>query len=621
MRKKAKNQLLFRIVLCLTLGVVLFFSQSCKKDRTSAGQPESLGIAAMDNMPSWSPDGKKIAFTTNRNGHSDIYVMNADGSNQTRLTKNPARDVLPSWSPDCTKIAFASDRDGNFEIYIMNADGSNQTRLTNNPVEDSSPSWSPDGTRIAYQSFRDKNMDIFTLRADGSDEIRLTEHPAPDALPSWSPDGQKIVFISARDRNSEIYTMNADGSDQTRLTENPTMDLYPSWSPDSKKISFNSKRNGDEGLRIYTMNADGSEQSRLSDGLFYEMFSSWSPDGTKIAFCTDRDFDMEVYVMDADGSNPVNLTKNAPVNAAFGTAPLLRSEVNLDDIPYKIVFESYRETEGKENWEICQVDADGTNLINLTNTPDIDEMYPHASSDGSKICFVAIEGTDQEKKSRNIYYMNIDGTDRVKIAENAYQPCWSPDGKYIAYLPGEFSRFNPDQRANKGLEIYNLKTREVKKHPNDEIINRARVCWSPDGKWFVAPGKAFKADDKTMMGLSFSGCTPDISPDGKQLAWNGTDFNLNTGALDLNSPERNVTDHKIVILCDDDHWIYHADWSPDGNYFAFSYAPVRANSNTGQKALGSNICVCDLSTGKWTQITTDGKHNKEPDWVPVQEEK
>ena len=464
-------------------------------------------------------------------------------------------------------------------------------------------------------------MDIYTLKADGSDEIRLTYNPRPDAMPSWSPDGKKMAFISARDGNSEIYIMNADGSNQTRLTDNPTFDLFPSWSPDSRKIIFNSKRDEDEGLRIYTMNADGSEQTRLTNEPYYEMYSSWSPDGQKIAFSAHRDFDLEVYVIDADGSNPVNLTNNAPANKAVGSAPLLQSELALNEIPYRIVFESYRETERKENWEICLIDANGSNFVNLTNTPEIDEMYPHASSDGSQICFVAIEGTDQESKSRNVYYMNIDGTSRVKVAENAFQPCWSPDGKYIAYLPGEYPRFNSDMGANKGLEIYNLKTNEVKKHPNDDIAHLARLCWSPDGKWFVVPGRAFKADDNTMMGLSNPGCTPDISPDGKQLAWNGTDVTLNTGTLNLSSPERNVTDHRIVIVCDDDHWIYHSDWSPDNSYLAFCYAPVDGNSNSGKKAPGSNICICDLRTGKWTQITTDGKHNKEPDWVPVEERK
>jgi Tol biopolymer transport system component len=289
------------------------------------------------------------------------------------------------------------------------------------------------------------------------------------------------------------------------------------------------------------------------------------------------------------------------------------------------VFESFRETDGKENWEICLINADGSNLINLTNTPEIDEMYPHASPDGRRICFVAVEGEDLKSKSRNVYYMNIDGSDRVKIAENAYQPCWSADGKYIAYLPGEYPRYDPRMVANKGLEIYDLETTKAKRHPNDKIIQIFCLCWSPDGKWFVAAHggrralreNAFKADDKTMMRLSIEGCTPDISPDGKLLVWNGEDWNLNIGTLDFDSPQSSVTDHRVVVACEHEYWVYNGDWSPDGKYLTFSYAPDDGIAAVGKPAPGSNICICDLKTGKWTQITTDGKHNKEPDWVPV----
>jgi Tol biopolymer transport system component len=150
--------------------------------------------------------------------------------------------------------------------------------------------------------------------------------------------------------------------------------------------------------------------------------------------------------------------------------------------------------------------------------------------------------------------------------------------------------------------------------------------WSPDGEWFVTPGRgwgmpgnenAFKADDETMFRLPMQGCTPDISPDGKQLAWNLTDFNLNIGKLDFDSIDSSLTDHTVVVACERDRWIYHADWSPDGNYLAFSYGKD-GGPGTSRPAPDCNICVCDLRTGKWTLVTTDGKHNKEPDWVPVE---
>jgi Tol biopolymer transport system component len=235
---------------------------------------------------------------------------------------------------------------------------------------------------------------------------------------------------------------------------------------------------------------------------------------------------------------------------------------------------------------------------------------------------MADEGEDKESKSRNIYYMNIDGKNRIKVAENAQQPCWSPDGKYIAYPPGEYPRYDPNFSANKGIEIYNLETREVKRHPNDEIFHIRDLCWSPDGEWFVSKftyrgNHAFKVDGSTVMGLSTMGCTPDISPDGEQLAWNGTDSSLNIGTLDVDSPQSNVTDHRIVVACEREYWVYGADWSPDGNYLTFSYFPEEGGDRPAMPAPWSNICVCDLSTGKWTQITTDGKYNMDPDWIPV----
>jgi Tol biopolymer transport system component len=458
------------------------------------------------------------------------------------------------------------------------------------------------------------------MNTDGSNPTRLTDDPANDGKPSWSPDGSRIVFFSRRDGNAEIYTMNEDGSDPTRLTDNPARDLPGSWSPDGTRIVFDSNRDGN--TEIYIMNTDGSEQRRLTNDPARDYRPALSPDGRRIAFASDRDFSIELYVMDVDGSNTVRLTHNAPVDETFGLAPVPQSGLDLGEIPYKIVFDSYRETEGKENYEICLIDADGSDLINLTNTPEIDERFPHASPDGRLICFEAVEGEDEESKSRNVYTMNIDGTERVKIAENAFQPCWSPDGKRIAYLPGEFSRYNPRNSANKGLEIYDLKTKETKRHPNDKIIHFNQLCWPPDGEWFVAAGgsliTAFKADDKTQMYLQAPGCTPDISPDGKRLAWNGTDFNLNIGTLDLDSPQSNVRDHRMVVACEREYWISHADWSPDEKYLAFTYTGFDDESDrASMKERWRHICICDLKTGKWTQITTDSKYNEQPDWVPL----
>ena len=185
---------------------------------------------ANDGNPSWSPDGQKLAFETNRDGLPQIYLMNVDGNGQTRLTSGAA-NVNPAWSADGTKIAFVSVRDGNTEVYVMNADGSSQTRLTNNTTVDFAPTWSPDGTKIAFSSLRDGNLEIYAMNADGSGQTRLTNNPAGDLDPDWSPNGQRIVFTTSRDGNPEIYAMNGDGSSATRLTTNPAFDTSPDWQP------------------------------------------------------------------------------------------------------------------------------------------------------------------------------------------------------------------------------------------------------------------------------------------------------------------------------------------------------------------------------------------------------
>ena len=283
----------------------------------------------------------RIAFASNRDGNFEIYVMDADGGNQRRLTNNPGNDVSPSWSPDGKRIAFVSYRDnpGNSEIYVMDADGGNPQNLTNNPGRDISPSWSPDGKRIAFSSDRDKpqNYEIYVMDADGQNEQRLTNDPNEDQYPSWSPDGKRIAFSARREGHfesdfgitDEIYVMDANGENQQRLTENRQYDWYPSWSPDGKRIAFSSDRKGDlQNYEIYVMDADGENQQRLTENRAGDQWPSWSPDGKRIAFYSNRDENAEIYVMDADGGNPQNLTNNphndaspAWLNSPFSVSP------------------------------------------------------------------------------------------------------------------------------------------------------------------------------------------------------------------------------------------------------------------------------------------------------------
>ena len=290
----------------------------------------------------------QIAFSSNRDGNWEIYVMDVDGGNQQNLSNNRSDDKHPSWSPDGKRIAFLSNRDGlrndlriTYEIYVMDADGGNQQRLTENPNNDWDPSWSPDGKSIAFASDRDGrfNYEIYVMDADGGNLQRLTENPDgdDDRHPSWSPDGKRIVFSARRDGHFEnkfgityeIYVMDADGGNQQRLTENRKNDWYPSWSPDGKRIAFAADRKGDlVNFEIYVMDADGGNQQRLTENRGDDESLSWSPDGKRIAFMSDRDGNFEIYVMDADGGNLQNLTNHphgdedpAWLNSPFSVSP------------------------------------------------------------------------------------------------------------------------------------------------------------------------------------------------------------------------------------------------------------------------------------------------------------
>jgi Tol biopolymer transport system component len=299
---------------------------------------DGTGVENLTRQPglyhglSLSPDGSRVLFV--RVPGCDVWVMNVDGTGQSRLTGAGTEDrcnAWPHWSPDGTRIAFATNREGRvagtthgaYDVYVMNADGSNPHNVSSamnaelgQHVDVGVVGWSPAG-QVVFQGSGVLNgvpfFRVYVVNADGTG-ARALFAGSRDHSPAWSPDGSKVVFISGRDGTERLYMMNADGTGERALTAHAGWDYLPGvtgggsasyneyspWSPDGSRIAF--LWDG----RIHVMNADGSGLRRLADA--FAGFNGWSPDGTRIACTSTADGNKDVYTVYSGGSEPVKLT-------------------------------------------------------------------------------------------------------------------------------------------------------------------------------------------------------------------------------------------------------------------------------------------------------------------------
>ncbi len=471
---------------------------------------------AMDRYPAWSPDGQRLAFVSNRDGNFEIYTIGVDDSQPTRLTYDPTLDRYPAWSPDGQYLAFESNRDGNPEIYILEVACASQPtdcdrqpiRLTQNPALDSKPAWSPDGQYLAFESDRHGNLEIYVMeveailrgQADGNRPIRLTDHPAWDYQPAWLPNSQQIIFTSTRDSNTDIYIMNieaalqeSDDSRPVRLTQDVTVEEAPAWTsaavaaptpvptmiPPTGKIAFVSERDGSRD--IYVMNADGSQPINLTNHPMGDYAPVWSPDGQQLAFVSDRSYDYEIYVINAECASLPEGCSQQQVN--------LTNDPGNDDSPRwspdgrQIAFISWRDGNPEiyvMNTEcVSRPEGCGSGPTNLTNHPALDEA-PAWSPDGQRIAFVT-----QRNGGRDIYIMNSDGSQPTHLDNHpAWEgsPTWSPDGQHIAFVSNRDDKIDPFAAT----EIYVMNTGGSQQTRLTHMPGREEeLAWSPNGQYLA----------------------------------------------------------------------------------------------------------------------------------------
>lgn len=260
------------------------------------------------DLPAWSPDGYKIAYSHEKDGNWDIYVMDVGKGDDSRLTSDPGMDNAPTWSPDGSKIAFMSNRSGTFQLYVMESDGKNQQRLFDSKEHVGFPYWSPDGHRMAFMKDFPKGKVVCVLDIDsGNQSCPLAEIYDVNAL-AWAPDGTRLAFSTF----ITVYVSDlADGS--TKVLASSAWN--PAWSPSGGQIAYIcssgtfSKEYPFHDLCV--MNSDGTDQRRVGQlNPNWRVWDGpvWLPDGNKLAFIIGDGKERAVYVIGSDGLNLKRIT-------------------------------------------------------------------------------------------------------------------------------------------------------------------------------------------------------------------------------------------------------------------------------------------------------------------------
>lgn len=290
-----------------------------------------IGASVVGNVPATAADARWIVFDSNRSGNADIWMIRSDGTGLRQLTTTSSADRSPAWSPDASKIAFVSNRDGDWEIYTMNLTGGAVTQLTHN--SGTFPFWSPpvwsSTNKIAFVSNRDGRPDpvtksrgrneLYTMNADGSNQTRITFSEEGEDNPAWSPDGSRLFFARTVPGIGfsffSIFSMKPDGTDVVRLTNNNSCSYHsPSVSPDGTTVAFISECGSNlSGAAVALMDIDGTDVRFISPlAEIYDDWPTWSSDSSQITFASTSGgvypLGMDIYVMNADGSDVTNLT-------------------------------------------------------------------------------------------------------------------------------------------------------------------------------------------------------------------------------------------------------------------------------------------------------------------------
>ncbi len=249
----------------------------------------------------------EIAYVSdNGRKNKEIWVMSADGTNKRRVTNNGSINLFPSWSPDGKTLAYTSFKGGLSELYLLYRGTKPGVKLIQTRDEKFRGVWSPQDGTLAVVVARQGNTDIFTVRSDGTNPQRITDSRAIESSPTWSPDGRKLAFVSDRTGSPQIWIRDLDTGEERRLTYSGDYNASPAWSPTGEWIAYAAQAGSD--FDIYLITPDGSYTQPLVTSARSDEDPAWSPDGRKLAFSSNRRGRKEVYRIDVTGQNTTLLT-------------------------------------------------------------------------------------------------------------------------------------------------------------------------------------------------------------------------------------------------------------------------------------------------------------------------
>src|SRR3972149_9534225 len=464
-----------------------------------------------DFHPEGGPDGKELVFASRSEiskdnkefwnispYHVNLWLIDSDGNNRRQLTTGKVIDCYPSFTPDGEKVLFVSNRGAQWDVWSIKRDGSGLIRLTDNQDKDYSPRATPDGKHILFFSTPTSSEagyiteSVWIMDMDGKNAKRLTSGGKGDWYPSMHPDGKEIIFASMRLIGGSLWTIDREGKDYKRLTYGKVLEFFPNWSPDGTKIAFVSRREhasfdnvGDtekDPLDIWIMDRDGNNKRQLtkniSGGIWDSRFNlrkpidfisyyhtSWHPDGTKIALTTWEKDQKGSYISiiefnkDTLNKLPVLNEDPLPEYTLVGERELTGGEwedfgPSFSPDGNTIVFSSNR----AGNWDILSIGADGEGLRQVTKGDD-DELAPVYSPDGKEIAFLKktedkkLRSLEDEKlksttsqplnfstsviSAYDLWVMKSDGSGARQVTKNMTvisYPAWNTDGKNIAFV-------------------------------------------------------------------------------------------------------------------------------------------------------------------------------------------